>query len=249
MWWLGKKLTSPVCFGSATMNQLNYPARTADFFTMLAQNPDIKAFAVTNNMVHDLATYTDLCKTKKSMDGIMKFLDSNRCSFLLLCCFKTSTLLLLCCPSPSGVLTGDSKKLIVFCTAMQTWREVPQNFIPISLRERIQSATQGLRRVHCYGACKLHEDWWWFRKQLFATAVQVYDARPSLPTTLALFVALPIILVLIPLLTCFSLPVCQWVPPSLDISWFSLELTGFFPGKHLIHFLVPFSFLTLNKFT
>jgi hypothetical protein len=35
-------------------------------------------FTVTNNAVHDFETYTDSTKAKKTMDGVKKFLDSNR---------------------------------------------------------------------------------------------------------------------------------------------------------------------------
>ena len=65
-------------FGSATMNQLYHPERTAAFFTMLAQNRDIPVFTVTNNVVHDLTTFADAEKKQKTLDGVLKFLSANR---------------------------------------------------------------------------------------------------------------------------------------------------------------------------
>lgn len=59
------------------MNQLYHPERTADFFKMLAQNPHIKVFTVTNNVVHDLTTYGDADKEIKTLEGVMKFLRGN----------------------------------------------------------------------------------------------------------------------------------------------------------------------------
>jgi hypothetical protein len=61
--------------GSATMNQLYHPERSAEFFTMLAQNSHIQVFTVTNNVVHDLATEDD--NKKKTLDGVWKFLAQN----------------------------------------------------------------------------------------------------------------------------------------------------------------------------
>ena len=63
---------------SATMNQLYHPPRTAAFFTMLAQNRDIPVFTITNNVVDDLTTFSDAEKKVKTMDGVTKFLASNR---------------------------------------------------------------------------------------------------------------------------------------------------------------------------
>ena len=63
---------------SATMNQLYHPAHTAAFFTMLAQNQDIPVFTITNNVVEDLTTFADAEKKEKTLDGVTKFLESNR---------------------------------------------------------------------------------------------------------------------------------------------------------------------------
>lgn len=60
------------------MNQLYHPARTAAFLTILAQNRDIPVFTVTNNVVHDLITYTDADRKQKSLDGVNNFLISNK---------------------------------------------------------------------------------------------------------------------------------------------------------------------------
>ncbi len=60
------------------MNQLYHPSHTAAFFTMLAQNRDIPVFTITNNVVDDLTTFADAEKKVKTMDGVMKFLASNR---------------------------------------------------------------------------------------------------------------------------------------------------------------------------
>ena len=68
---------------SATMNQLYHPEHTAEFFTMLAQNTNIKVYTVTNNVVHDLATFSDAEKKNKTLDGVAKFLAANRFEFLL----------------------------------------------------------------------------------------------------------------------------------------------------------------------
>jgi hypothetical protein len=46
---------------------------------MLAQNRDIPVFAITNNVVDDLATFTDAERKQKTLDGVMKFIASNRC--------------------------------------------------------------------------------------------------------------------------------------------------------------------------
>ena len=67
---------------SATMNQLYHPAHTAAFFTMLAQNSDIPVFTVTNNVVHDLTTFSDAEKKHKTLDGVTKFLINNRFLFV-----------------------------------------------------------------------------------------------------------------------------------------------------------------------
>ena len=63
---------------SATMNQLYHPAHTAEFFTMLAQNTNIKVYTITNNVVHDLTTFSDAEKKNKTLDGVAKFLAANR---------------------------------------------------------------------------------------------------------------------------------------------------------------------------
>ena len=60
------------------MNQLYHPARTAEFFTMLKEHKDIPVFAVTNNVVHDLTTFSDAEKKQKSLDGVTNFLRANR---------------------------------------------------------------------------------------------------------------------------------------------------------------------------
>ena len=66
---------------SATMNQLYHPAHTAAFFTMLSQNSDIPVFTVTNNVVHDLTTFSDAEKKHKTLDGVTRFLASNGCLY------------------------------------------------------------------------------------------------------------------------------------------------------------------------
>ena len=68
------------------MNQLYHPERTSAFFTMLAQKRDIQVpvFAVTNNVVHDLTTFADAEKKHKTLDGVMKFLESNGYALLYL---------------------------------------------------------------------------------------------------------------------------------------------------------------------
>jgi hypothetical protein len=45
---------------------------------MLAQYPDIPVFTITNNVVHDLATFADAEKKQKTLEGVTKFLVSNR---------------------------------------------------------------------------------------------------------------------------------------------------------------------------
>ena len=60
------------------MNQPYHPPHTAAFFTVLAQNHDIPVFTITNNVVEDLTTFSDAEKKVKTMDGVMKFLASNR---------------------------------------------------------------------------------------------------------------------------------------------------------------------------
>ncbi len=62
---------------SATMNQLYHPRRTASFFALLAQNSHIPVFTITNNVVHDLATFADPEKKQKTLDGVLNFLQSN----------------------------------------------------------------------------------------------------------------------------------------------------------------------------
>jgi hypothetical protein len=62
------------------MNQLYHPSYTAAFFTMLAQNRDIPVFTITNNVVDDLTTIADAEKKVKTMEGVEKFLASNRFS-------------------------------------------------------------------------------------------------------------------------------------------------------------------------
>ena len=66
------------------MNQLYHPARTASFFNMLAQNRDIPVFTITNNVVEDLTSFADAEKKQKTLEGVMKFLASNR--WILFCC-------------------------------------------------------------------------------------------------------------------------------------------------------------------
>jgi hypothetical protein len=63
------------------MNQLYHPSNTATFFTMLAQNRDIPVFTITNNVVDDLTTFADAEKKVKTMEGVTKFLVSNRFEF------------------------------------------------------------------------------------------------------------------------------------------------------------------------
>ena len=76
---------------SATMNQLYFPALTAEFLTMLAQNSKIPVFTITNNVVSDLLTFKDDGKTK-TMEGVSAFLRANRyCSPL----FSHSTFVVL----------------------------------------------------------------------------------------------------------------------------------------------------------
>jgi hypothetical protein len=60
------------------MNQLYHPKHTAAFFNMLATNREIPVFTVTNNVVHDLMTFADTEKKEKTLDGVTKFLGSNR---------------------------------------------------------------------------------------------------------------------------------------------------------------------------
>jgi hypothetical protein len=60
------------------MNQLYHPAHTADFFTMLKNHKDVPVFSVTNNVVHDLMTFSDPEKKQKTLDGVTNFLASNR---------------------------------------------------------------------------------------------------------------------------------------------------------------------------
>ncbi len=60
------------------MNQLYHPSHTAAFFAMLAQNNSIPVFTITNNVVDDLTTFSDAEKKIKTMDGVTKFLDSNK---------------------------------------------------------------------------------------------------------------------------------------------------------------------------
>ena len=63
--------------GSATMNQLYHPARTAAFFQFLGENSKIPVFAVTNNVVQDLMTFANAEKKQKTLDGVTNFLKSN----------------------------------------------------------------------------------------------------------------------------------------------------------------------------
>ena len=68
------------------MNQLYHPRHTGEFFTMLAQNPAIPVFTVTNNVVGDLATFADAEKKQKTLVGVEQFLEANRfCKVDTLC--------------------------------------------------------------------------------------------------------------------------------------------------------------------
>ena len=88
------------------MNQLYHPEHTAEFFTMLAQNTNIKVYTVTNNVVHDLATFSDAEKKNKTLDGVAKFLAANRFEFCWrLISFKMKTIL-----SPFYSLDGENIK-------------------------------------------------------------------------------------------------------------------------------------------
>jgi hypothetical protein len=62
---------------SATMNQLYHPLRTANFFNMLKRQKDVPVFCVTNNVVHDLATFSDEQKKLKTLEGVTNFLVAN----------------------------------------------------------------------------------------------------------------------------------------------------------------------------
>ncbi len=63
--------------GSATINQLYHPQRSAAVFQMFEKNQK-PVFTVTNNAVRDFETYADPERKVKTMDGVDKFLESNR---------------------------------------------------------------------------------------------------------------------------------------------------------------------------
>ena len=76
-------------WNSATMNQLYHPRRTASFFAVMAQQSRIPVFTITNNVVHDLATFADQEKKQKTLKGVEDFLKSNGYDF---CCCDTHRL-------------------------------------------------------------------------------------------------------------------------------------------------------------
>ncbi len=63
------------------MNQLYHPQKTGVLFKLLSEYQSIPVFTITNNVIDDLTTFgppnPDGTK-KKTMEGIERFMDSNR---------------------------------------------------------------------------------------------------------------------------------------------------------------------------